>query len=63
VTFVAEVVGEFAVEGALDEGLGELLEEAVLTEQVIGLLLILEQLVEQFGSDRWHNLVLSRLNG
>jgi hypothetical protein len=29
---VAEVVSQLAVEGALDEGLGELLEEAVLAE-------------------------------
>jgi hypothetical protein len=32
VLLVAEVVGEFAVEGALDERLRELLEQAVLAE-------------------------------
>jgi hypothetical protein len=30
VALVAEVVSQLAVEGALDEGLGELLEEALL---------------------------------
>jgi hypothetical protein len=34
---VAEVVSEFTVEGALDEGFSELLKEAVLTEHVIRL--------------------------
>jgi hypothetical protein len=53
------VVSEFAVECALDEGLGELLEQPVLTEEVFRLLVILQQLVEQFGSNRWHNLLLS----
>jgi hypothetical protein len=40
------VVGEFAVEGALDESFRELLEQAVLAEQVIRLLVILQQFVE-----------------
>ncbi len=59
---VAEVVGQLAVAGALDESLGELLKEPVLVEQVLGLLIILQQLIEQFGSNRWHNLVLSKRN-
>ena len=33
--FVAEVMSQFAVEGALDQGFGELLQQPVLTEQVI----------------------------
>jgi hypothetical protein len=32
VAFVAEVVSQLAVEGALDEGLGGLLKQAVLAE-------------------------------
>jgi hypothetical protein len=35
VLLVAEVVGEFAVEGTLDESFGELLEQAVLAEHRI----------------------------
>jgi hypothetical protein len=34
------VVGKFTVEGTLDESLGELLEQAVLAEQVFGLLVV-----------------------
>jgi hypothetical protein len=40
-----------------------LLEQAILTEEVIRLLVVLEKFVKQFGSNRWHNLVLSRVNG
>jgi hypothetical protein len=40
--FVAEMVGQFAVESALDQCFGELLKEAVLTEQVFGLLVIFQ---------------------
>lgn len=57
---VPEVVSQLAVEGSLDEGLHELLEQAVLPEQVIRLLVILQQLVEQFGTDRWHNQISFR---
>jgi hypothetical protein len=46
VALVAEVVSQLAVEGALDEGLGEVLEEAVLTQQVIRLLVVFQQLVQ-----------------
>jgi hypothetical protein len=60
VLLVAEMVSEFAIEGALDEGFGELLKQAVLTEQVIRLSVVLQQFVEQFGSDRWHNQVSFR---
>jgi hypothetical protein len=42
VLLVAEVVGEFAVEGALDQSFGQVLQDAVLTEQVFGLLVIFE---------------------
>jgi hypothetical protein len=49
---VAEVVREFAVEGALNERFGELLEESVLAEQVTRLPVFIQQFVEQFGSDR-----------
>jgi hypothetical protein len=58
--FIAEVVGQLAVEGTLDESLSELLEQAVLAEQVFGLLVVLQQLVEQFESNRWHNQVSFR---
>jgi hypothetical protein len=42
VAFVAEVVSQLSVEGALDESFSELLEEAVLAEQVIRLLVIFQ---------------------
>lgn len=42
----AEVVGQFAVEGTLDERFGELLEQSVLAEQVFRLLVVFEQFVE-----------------
>ena len=37
------------VKGALDERLRQLLEQAVLSEQVVRLLVIFQQLVKQFG--------------
>jgi hypothetical protein len=49
-----------AVAGALDEGSGELLEQAVPAEQVFRLLVVPKQLVEQLRSDRWHNQVSFR---
>jgi len=45
---VAEVVSEFALESALDEGFGQLLEEAVLAEQIIGAVTIFEKFVNEF---------------
>lgn len=39
---VAEVVGDFALQGALDERLGELPEQAVITEQVFRLLIVFQ---------------------
>jgi hypothetical protein len=36
------------------------LEQAILAEQVLRLLVILEQFVEKFRSDRWHNRVSFR---
>jgi len=53
------VVGQLAGECPLDQGLGELPEQPFLAEQVVGLLIIFEQFVEQFGS-KWHNLVSFR---
>jgi hypothetical protein len=49
VLLVAEVMRQLSVEGAFDERFSELLEQSVLTKQVIGLLVILEQFVEQSG--------------
>jgi hypothetical protein len=60
VLLVGEVMGKFTVECALDESLGKLLEQAVLSEQVFRLLVVLQQLVEQFGSNRWHNRISFR---
>jgi hypothetical protein len=58
---VAKMMGQFAVERAFDQGFGQLLEQTVLTEQVVRLFVILQQLIEQFGCE-WHNLsILSRL--
>ena len=42
VALVAEVMSQLAVEGVLDECLHELLEQSILTEQVVGLLVIPE---------------------
>jgi hypothetical protein len=60
---VAEVMSQLAVEGALDQGFGELLQQAILTEQVIGVAVVLQKFIEPFRCN-WHNLFfLSRLNG
>jgi hypothetical protein len=60
--FIAEVMSEFAVEGAFNRGFGELLEQPVLAEQVIGLAVVFQQFIEQFRCN-WHNRVfLSRLS-
>jgi hypothetical protein len=48
---VTQVVGEFAVEAVLDEDFRKLLEEPILSKQVVGLL---AQLIEKFGG-KWHN--------
>lgn len=37
---IAEVVGKLAVEGALNQRFGEMLKQAILTEQVFWLLVI-----------------------
>jgi hypothetical protein len=42
VFLVAEVVGEFATQRALDQGFRELLEQAVLAEEVFRLLVVFE---------------------
>jgi hypothetical protein len=56
VLLVAEVVSHLALEGALDDRLGELLEEAVVTEHVFGRLVILEQFVQEFWCNRHNQL-------
>jgi hypothetical protein len=63
VLLAAEVVREHAGEGALDQRLCELREEAVLAEQVLRILIIFRELAEQFGTNRWHIRLLSRLKG
>jgi hypothetical protein len=40
VLFVAEMMSQFTIESTLDERFGELLEQAVLTKQVFGLLVV-----------------------
>jgi hypothetical protein len=55
---VAKVVGEFAIKGALDQCFGELLKKPVLAKQVFRLLVVLQQFIQEFRSDRWHNLLL-----
>jgi hypothetical protein len=62
VLLVAEMMGEFSVECALDQSFGQLLKQAILTKKVFRLPVVFGRFVEQFGSGRWHNLVLSRLN-
>lgn len=39
---VAEMMREFSIESTLDESLSELLQEAVLTKEVVGLLIIFQ---------------------
>jgi hypothetical protein len=60
VLLVAEVVRQLAVEGALDEGFRELLEQPILTEQVFRLLVVFQEFVKQFGSNGWHNRISFR---
>jgi hypothetical protein len=43
---VAQVVRQFALQGALDQGFGQLLEQAIRAEQVIGRLVVLQKLIE-----------------
>ena len=44
---VAEVMGELGLHGAFEDGFGELLQEAVLAENVFGLLVVFQELIEQ----------------
>jgi hypothetical protein len=60
VLLVAEVVSEFSIQSALDESFGQLLEKSVLTQEVVRLLVVFQQFIKQFGSDRWHNQVSFR---
>jgi hypothetical protein len=46
---VAQVVGQLGVERTLDNSLGQLLQQALLTQDVFGFLVVLEQLIEQLG--------------
>jgi hypothetical protein len=48
VLVVTEVIGHFGFKGAFDQGFGDLLENAVLTGQVFGRLVSLEELVDEF---------------
>ena len=49
---VAEVMGEFGLHGAFEQGFGELLEQAIFAEHVVGLFIVLEQFVNQIDVDR-----------
>ena len=49
---VAEVVGDLGLEGAVDESGSELLEKAVLANEVLGGLVALEEEVDEFVWDR-----------
>ena len=48
---VTEVMGHLSVEGTLEQRLRQLLQEAVLAEQVFGVLVGLEQLVNELRVD------------
>jgi len=48
---VTEVFGHFGFEGFLDQQLGQLLEQAVLADQVFGFLVVAEQLGNEFIGD------------
>ena len=45
---VAKVLGHLGLQGALDQALGQLLEQAVLANEVFRLFVASEQLVDQF---------------
>jgi hypothetical protein len=45
---VSEVVSEFALEGALDRGFGELLKQSVVAKQIIRRLVVFEDFINEF---------------
>lgn len=48
---MAEVVGHLGIKGAFDQLLGQLLEDAVGTDQVLWLLVVGEELIKQRVGD------------
>jgi hypothetical protein len=53
VLFIAEVGGKLGIQNAVDEAFLELGKQAVGSEQVAGLAVILEKLVEECVGDKW----------
>src|ERR1019366_8093971 len=51
VLFVAQMIGHLGLQGSLQDGLGQLLEQAVLPDDILGLLIVGEQLVDQLLVD------------
>ncbi len=48
---VTEVFGHFSFEGFLNQQLGQLLEQAILADQVFGFLVVAQQLRNEFIGD------------
>jgi hypothetical protein len=59
------MVGQFAVDGTLDKSFGQLLKKSVLTEKIIGLLIVLEPYggIKSFAAFGTYRSLFGRFNG
>src|ERR1019366_5080887 len=51
VLLVAQMIGHLGLQGPLQDGLGQFLEQAVFPDDILGLLVVAEQLVDQLLVD------------